>query len=458
VALRLYDTRRRALADFEPVTPGVVTMYVCGPTVQSPPHIGHMRSGVASDIARRWLAASGYEVLHLRNVTDIDDKVLVNADAQDVPWWSLATSVTRLFQDGYRALNVLEPSGEPRATGHVPEIVALIQRLIDSDHAYASGGDVYFDVRSHPAYGELSGQRPDAMLPSEDAGAKRDSLDFALWKGAKPGEPFWDTPWGPGRPGWHIECSAMATKYLGPVFDIHGGGLDLVFPHHENELAQSTAVGDGFARFWLHNGLLNTGGAKMSKSLGNSLFVPDLLAASRAPALRYALAAPHYRSDSEWSEQVIAEADAAYSRIEGFIQRSSERFGAAAEDAALPAAFVAAMDDDLAVPAALGEVHDAVRRGNSALADGDEGGGRQALADVSAMTRVLGLWPGDFANDSNDSGLQRVVEAIVPALLEARQAARERKDFAESDRIRDALVEAGVVVEDTAQGPRWHVG
>jgi cysteinyl-tRNA synthetase len=458
VALRLYDTRRRAVVDFEPVTPGVVTMYVCGPTVQSAPHIGHMRSAVASDIVRRWLAASGWEVLHLRNVTDIDDKVLVNAAALGVPWWALATDVTRQFQAGYRALNALEPSGEPRATGHVPEIIALIQRLIDSEHAYASGGDVYFDVRSHPSYGELSGQRPDAMLPSEDAGAKRDSLDFALWKGAKPGEPFWDTPWGPGRPGWHIECSAMATKYLGPVFDIHGGGLDLVFPHHENELAQSTAVGDGFARFWLHNGMLNTGGTKMSKSLGNSLFVPDLLAAFRAPALRYCLVAPHYRSDSEWSEAGIVEAEAAYSRIEGFIQRGSERFGAAPDDANVPAGFAAAMDDDLAVPAALGEVHDAVRRGNKALADGDEIAGREALADVAAMTKVLGLWPGDFANAANDSGLQQVVEAIVPALLEARQAARDRKDFAESDRIRDALGAAGVVVEDTASGPRWHVG
>jgi cysteinyl-tRNA synthetase len=250
----------------------------------------------------------------------------------------------------------------------------------------------------------------------------------------------------------------MATKYLGPVFDIHGGGLDLVFPHHENELAQATAVGDGFARFWLHNGMLNTSGTKMSKSLGNSLFVPDLLAAWRAPALRYALAAPHYRSDTEWSEEGIAEADAAYSRIEGFIQRASERFGDAPDDAAVPDDFAAAMDDDLAVPAALGVIHDAVRRGNSALADGDEGAGRQALADVAAMMRVLGLWPADFANASNDSGLQRVVDAIVPALLDARQAARERKDFAESDRIRDALVAAGVVVEDTAQGPRWHVG
>jgi cysteinyl-tRNA synthetase len=458
VTLRLYDTRRRALADFEPVTAGVVTMYVCGPTVQAPPHIGHMRAAVAADIVGRWLSASGYEVCYLRNITDIDDKVLVNAAAQQVPWWSLATSVTRLFQAAYAELNVLEPSGEPRATGHVPEIIALIQRLIDSGHAYAAGGDVYFDVRSHPAYGELSGQRPDAMLPSEDAGAKRDGLDFALWKGAKPGEPVWETPWGPGRPGWHIECSAMATKYLGPVFDIHGGGLDLVFPHHENELAQSTAAGDGFARFWLHNGMLNTAGAKMSKSLGNSLFVPDLLAGSRAPALRYYLAAPHYRSDSEWSEAGLAEADAAYSRIDGFIQRAAERFGEPPSDAAVPAGFVAAMDDDLAVPAALGEVHDAVRRGNTALADGDEEAARGALADTAAMVRVLGLWPGDFLNVSNDSGLSRVVEALVPALLDARQAARERKDFADSDRIRDALAAAGVVVEDTPQGARWRIG
>jgi cysteinyl-tRNA synthetase len=458
VALRLYDTRRRAIADFSPVTPGVVTMYVCGPTVQSPPHIGHVRSAVAFDVVRRWLGASGYDVQHLRNVTDIDDKIISNAAAAGVPWWALATSVTRLFQDAYDALNVLNPTGEPRATGHIPEMVALIQRLIDSDHAYASGGDVYFDVRSHPEYGELSGQRPDAMQPAEDAGAKRDVLDFALWKGAKPGEPLWDTPWGPGRPGWHIECSAMATKYLGPTFDIHGGGLDLVFPHHENELAQSTAVGDGFAKFWLHHGLLNTGGTKMSKSLGNSMFVPDLLAASRAQALRYYLVAPHYRSESEWTDHGLADADAAYSRIEGFVQRSTERYGAAPDDAVVPTGFAAAMDDDLAVPAALGEIHDAVRRGNSALADGDETAGRQALADVAVMTKVLGLWPGDFSNDSNDSGLRRVVEAIVPALLDARQAARERKDFSESDRIRDALAESGVVVEDTADGPRWRVG
>jgi cysteinyl-tRNA synthetase len=458
VALRLYDTRRRAIEDFVPLNPGVVTMYVCGPTVQSAPHIGHVRSAVAFDVLRRWLVASGYDVQHLRNVTDIDDKIIVNANEQGVPWWALGTAVTREFRAAYDALNCLPPTGEPLATGHIPEMVALIQRLIDGGHAYAAGGDVYFDVRSHPSYGELSGQRPDAMQPAEEAGPKRDVLDFALWKGAKPGDPSWDTPWGPGRPGWHIECSAMVTKYFGPVFDIHGGGLDLVFPHHENELAQSCAAGDSFARFWLHHGLLNTGGSKMSKSAGNSMFVPELLAANRPQAMRYYLAAPHYRSESEWSDAGLAEADAAYSRIEGFLARAMERYGDPAADAAVPAGFAAAMDDDLAVPAALGELHDAVRRGNSAMADGDEVAARTALGEVAAMTKVLGLWPGDFAADGTESSLRRVVEGLVPALLAARQAARGRKDFEESDRIRDALANAGVVVEDTPQGPRWHVG
>ncbi|HVV76786.1 MAG TPA: cysteine--tRNA ligase, partial [Mycobacteriales bacterium] len=454
MALRLYDTRTRAVRDFEPVLPGVVTLYVCGPTVQSAPHIGHVRSAVAFDVVRRWLTASGHEVHHVRNVTDIDDKILVNADAQGVPWWALATSVTREFHAAYTALNCLPPTGEPRATGHIPEMVALIQRLIDAGHAYPSGGDVYFDVRSHPAYGELSGQQPDAMQSGEDGtAAKRSPLDFALWKAAKPGEPYWDTPWGPGRPGWHIECSAMATKYLGPTFDIHGGGLDLVFPHHENELAQSSAAGDGFARFWLHHGLLNTGGTKMSKSLGNSLFVADLLGEVRAQAVRYHLVAPHYRSESEWSDAGLAESEAAYSRIENFLTRAAERFPDVPAAPAFPAEFAAAMDEDIAVPAALGVLHDTVRRGNSALADGDEATARAAYADAAAMTDVLGLAPADFAGGA-ESSLSRIVEALMPALLASRQAARERKDFAESDRIRDALAAAGIIVEDTADGPR----
>jgi cysteinyl-tRNA synthetase len=250
----------------------------------------------------------------------------------------------------------------------------------------------------------------------------------------------------------------MATKYLGATFDIHGGGRDLIFPHHENELAQSCAAGDGFARVWLHHGMLNTAGAKMSKSAGNSMFVPDLLAASRPQAMRYYLASPHYRSDSEWSDSGLAEAEAAYSRIENFLTRATERYGEPDDAATWPVEFAAAMDDDLATPAAFGEIHEAVRRGNTALSEGDEAAGRLALGQVAAMTKVLGLWPADFAQQGADSGLQRVVEAIVPALLEARQLARERKDFAESDRIRDALAAAGVSVEDTPDGPRWRVG
>jgi cysteinyl-tRNA synthetase len=454
--LRLYDTRTRGVREFVPLRDGVVGVYVCGPTVQSAPHIGHMRTSVGMDLLRRWLTASGYAVELVQNVTDIDDKILRNSEASGEPWWALATRVTREFNAAYLALNVLPPTGEPRATGHVTEMIALMQRLIDGGHAYAAGGDVYFDVRSWPAYGELSGQRPDAMQSTEEAGAKRDALDFTLWKGAKPGEPSWQTPWGPGRPGWHLECSAMATRYLGPTFDIHGGGLDLIFPHHENELAQSVAAGDGFARFWLHGGLLTTDGDKMGKSKGNSLFVTDLLAEHGAPALRYALSSAHYRSVSEWSTEGIVEAGAAYSRISGFLQRAAERVGDPPADAAVPAAFAAAMDDDLAISAALGVVHDEVRRGNNALAAGDDSGLAESLASVAAMTKVLGLWPGDFETAAGGS-LAPVVDALVPALLATRQAARDRKDFAESDRIRDALVAAGVVVEDTPDGPRWRV-
>jgi cysteinyl-tRNA synthetase len=336
-------------------------------------------------------------------------------------------------------------------------MLTLIQRILDAGHGYASGGDVYFDVRSLPSYGELSNQAPDAMQASADTGAKRDPLDFALWKGAKPGEPSWDTPWGPGRPGWHLECSAMATKYLGPVFDIHGGGRDLRFPHHENELAQSVSVGDEFVRFWMHHGMINTGGTKMSKSLGNSMFISDILATSTPQALRYYLVAPHYRSDTEWGQGDLDEAATAYARIENFLTRAGERFGAPTEGA-LPAEFSAAMDDDLSTPAAIGVIHDAVRGGNSALAEGKEDLARSSYAAVAAMTKVLGLWPGDFDGAGNDSGLRRVLDQTMPALLAARQAARERKDFAESDRIRDALAAAGVVVEDTTDGPRWRIG
>jgi cysteinyl-tRNA synthetase len=455
MALRLHDTRTRTTRPFEPLRPGHVGIYVCGPTVQSPPHVGHVRSAIAFDILRRWLTASGHDVTFLRNVTDIDDKILHNAGHEDIPWWALATRNTRAFTSAYDALNVLPPTGEPRATGHVPEMVALMQRLIDAGHAYAADGDVYFDVRSFPAYGALSGQHPDAMLSAEDAGAKRDPIDFALWKGTKPGEPAWDTPWGPGRPGWHLECSAMATRYLGAEFDIHGGGLDLLFPHHENEVAQSNAAGDPFARFWMHNGMVNTGGEKMSKSLGNSLVVADVLQRARPQAVRYYLGSAHYRSDLDWSEEGLAEAETAYSRIEGFLQRAAEMLGDYYLAGLLPSAFKDAMDDDLAVSRALGVLHDTVRAGNTALADGDKEAVQTAFVNVQFMTQVLGLAPGDYANHRDDTRLHDVVDGLVPAMLQAREGARARKDFAEADRIRDALAGAGVLLEDTPAGPRW---
>jgi cysteinyl-tRNA synthetase len=450
------------MREFAPVTAGAASIYVCGPTVQSPPHVGHARSAIAFDILRRWLTASSYDVTFLRNVTDIDDKILHNAGHEEIPWWALATRNTRAFTTAYDALNVLPPTGEPRATGHVPEMIALMQRLIDTGHAYAAGGDVYFDVRSFPSYGALSGQRPDQMLSGEESGAKRDPLDFALWKGAKPGEPQWETPWGPGRPGWHLECSAMATRYLGPQFDIHGGGLDLVFPHHENEVAQSNAAGDAFANYWMHNGMVITGGEKMSKSLGNSLVVADVLQRARPQAIRYFLGAPHYRSDLDWSEEGLADADVAYARIENFTARAAETLPLDDDhyvSAQLPPTFVDAMNDDVAVPRALGVVHDTVRAGNIALADGDKDALWTTYLGVTWMTQVLGLAPRDFAATSGpDDGLRHVVDALVPAMLEAREAARARKDFAEADRIRDALGASGLVIEDTPSGARWRVG
>src|SRR5580698_9777440 len=323
MTLRLHDTAARAVREFTPVTPGKASLYLCGATVQAPPHIGHIRSGVNFDILVRWLAASGYQVTFCRNVTDIDDKILRTAATDGVEWWAVAERNQRAFTRAYNALGCRPPDVEPRATGHVPEMIVLMRRLIESGHAYAAGGDVYFDVGSWPQYGALSGQRADHMLPAGDTDgdqAKRDPRDFALWKGAKPGEPTWETPWGPGRPGWHLECSAMSTKYLGPTFDIHGGGLDLVFPHHENELAQSRAAGDGFARYWFHNGLVNLSGEKMSKSLGNSLLVDAMIKEVRPAELRYYLGQAHYRSGLDYTPEALAEAAAAYRRIEGFVK------------------------------------------------------------------------------------------------------------------------------------------
>jgi cysteinyl-tRNA synthetase len=355
-------------------------------------------------------------------------------------------------------------------------MIVLMRRLTESGHAYASGGGVYFDINSYDRYGALSGQRPEHMRPAADTDendAKRDPRDFALWKGAKPGEPAWETPWGPGRPGWHLECSAMATKYLGQTFDIHGGGLDLVFPHHENELAQSHAAGDGFARYWMHNGLVRVGGDKMSKSLGNSLLVDIMVTTVRPVELRYYLGSAHYRSEIDYSPEALAEAVAAYRRIEGFVTRATQaggdepadvtgRTAASGTAATLPAAFAAAMDDDLGVPLALAAVHEAVRDGNSALAAGDDAGAAKRLTEVRAMLSVLGLDPlSEHWSSAGSAGgeheLRAVVDALAGVALEQRQAARERKDYTAADAIRNQLQAAGVLVEDTPNGPRWEL-
>ncbi|HEY8480874.1 MAG TPA: cysteine--tRNA ligase [Spirillospora sp.] len=461
MSLRLYDTGTRSVRTFEPLEEGRVGMYVCGATPQSSPHIGHLRSGVIYDVLVRWLRASGYEVTFVRNVTDIDDKILQAAADEGVPWFVVAERNQRLFTKGYDTLGCLPPTVEPRATGHVPEMIVLMRRLIDKGHAYASGGDVYFDVKSWAdEYGALSNQRLDSMLPAGDMpneDAKRDPRDFALWKGAKPGEPTWETPWGPGRPGWHLECSVMATKYLGPTFDIHGGGVDLIFPHHENEIAQSRAAGDGFARYWLHNGLLTVDGEKMSKSVGNVVLLSDLLERARPVEVRYYLVSAHYRSLMDYTDASLSEAVSAYQRIEGFATRASELVGAV-EPGAIPAAFADAMNDDLGVPQALAVLHETLREGNSALASGDRETVRARLADVRAMTDVLGVDPlSPQWRGAGEEGLRSVVDALVSLALEQRQAARARKDYATADAIRDSLSKAGVLVEDTPQGPRWEL-
>jgi cysteinyl-tRNA synthetase len=471
VTLRLHDTATRSVREFVPLRAGRASLYLCGATVQAPPHIGHIRSGVSFDVAVRWLKASGYDVTFCRNVTDIDDKIIRVAAETGTQWWAVAERNQRAFSRAYDVLGCLPPDVEPRATGHVPEMIVLMRRLIDSGHAYPAGGGVYFDVSSYPEYGALSGQRPEHMRAADDIEGesdKRDPRDFALWKARKPGEPSWDTPWGPGRPGWHLECSAMSTKYLGETFDIHGGGLDLIFPHHENELAQSRAAGDGFARYWLHNGLVRLAGEKMSKSLGNSLLVDAMVSRVRPVELRYYLGQVHYRSDIDYSAEALAEASAALRRIEGFLTRAAEAAGAAAPGPAapgpaaaggdLPAAFCAALDDDLAVPQALAVVHEGVREGNTALAAGDSAGAAKQACAVRAMLGVLGLDPLDVHwAGGQDTGMREVVGALVEVALGQRQAARQRKDYAAADVIRDQLLHAGVVVEDTPAGPRWEL-
>ena len=459
VTLRIYDTATRTLRDFEPVRAGHASVYLCGATVQTVPHIGHIRSGVAFDILRNWLEAHGLDVAFVRNVTNIDDKILTKAADNGRPWWEWAATHERAFQWAYDQLGVRPPSIEPRATGHITEMVEYMRRIIDNGHGYAADGNVYMQPTSLPDYGHLSGQKLNELDQGESAGTgKRDPRDFTMWKAAKPGEPSWPTPWGDGRPGWHIECTAMATKYLGAEFDIHCGGMDLQFPHHENEIAQAHAAGDPFARYWMHNGWVTMSGEKMSKSLGNVLSIPNVLTKVRPVELRYYLGSAHYRSMLEYSEASLQEAAAGYRRIESFLHRVAELNAGEIEKGEVTDAFTAAMDDDLGVPAALAEVHNAVRAGNSALDKGDTAEATAIAGQVRAMTAILGVDP--YApqwrdrDQSNDAALA-ALDVLIADALRRRELARADKDWATADQVRDQLNAAGIDIVDTADGAKW---
>ena len=438
-------------------------MYVCGATVQAAPHVGHIRSGVAFDVLARWLRATGYEVTLVRNVTDIDDKILAKGVTEGRPWWAVAAHYEREFQNAYAILGCTPPTIEPRATGHITQMIELMEQLIAAGHAYAVDGDVYFDIRSYKDYGKLSGQKIDDLLPagdSEGESRKKDTRDFALWKSAKPGEPAWPTPWGQGRPGWHIECSAMAHAYLGNSFDIHGGGLDLVFPHHENEVAQSKAAGQDFANFWLHNAWVTTAGEKMSKSLGNSLLVIEVAKRARPIEVRWYLASAHYRSNLEFSDSALAESATAFQRIEGFVKRASAIVGEVdLAKTKINSDFAAAMDEDLNVPAALAVLHEVVGNGNTLLAANTSVKEvSEVLASVRKMLDILGVDPlaNTWANVGGDSQqLTEVLDHFVKQQIQKRSDAKANKDFATADRIRDELRAAGIALEDTADGARW---
>ena len=453
-ALNLYNTKSRTVSPFKPIKKGEVGIYLCGATVQAPPHIGHIRSGVNFDILRRWLIASGFNVTFVRNVTDIDDKILHKAVHEEIPWWQVAMKYERAFTDAYDALNVLPPSYEPRATGHITQMVELMQKLIDNGSAYAPGnGDVYLEVRKLKEYLTLSNQKLDDLLSSDDSDSKykKDPRDFTLWKAAKEGDPSWPTPWGLGRPGWHLECSAMAHAYLGEAFDIHGGGLDLIFPHHENEIAQSNAAGFKFANTWMHNAWVTTSGEKMSKSLGNSLQVVEILKKVRGIELRWYLGSAHYRSMLEFSFEALNESATAFKRIEAFLSRAESILGKAPE-ILIADEFASAMNDDLAVPLGLAFISESMRIGNTAGED------KKVLAKTAGEIRgalsILGCDPKDAAFASSKSN-DLAMDGLIKLALEQREAARGRKDFTAADQIRDQIAALGITVEDTSNGPRW---
>ena len=470
--MRFYDSASATIREFEPVVPGEARIYYCGATVQGEPHLGHIRSALVFDQLSRWMRYRGLKVTTVRNVTDIDDKILAkSADSMEPgfegefpneQWWALAYRFEKVFAQAYAALGIDPPTYEPRATGHIPEMFALIQRLIDRGHAYPAlddSGDVYFDVRSWGKYGALTNQSVEDMQDSADADprGKRDPRDFALWKGYKEGEPLtasWESPWGRGRPGWHLECSAMSGKYLGSRFDIHGGGLDLRFPHHENELAQSTAAGDDFANFWMHNGMVTYEGEKMSKSIGNTISPAQMLQMARPLVVRYYLGSAHYRSILDYRPSSLQEAATAIERVEAFLAATQDVLKPGRE---VPEAFAEAMDDDVNIPRALAVLHEQTRAGNAALAAGEDAS--EAANAVMAMAEVLGLAQLMSFNAEGTSGAEHeALDALIQAVLAERADARAQKDWAKADAMRDLLASAGVQVKDGANGSSWSVG
>lgn len=470
--MRFYDSASATIREFEPVVPGEARIYYCGATVQGEPHLGHIRSALVFDQLSRWMRYRGLKVTTVRNVTDIDDKILAkSADSMEPgfegefpneQWWALAYRFEKVFAQAYAALGIDPPTYEPRATGHIPEMFALIQRLIDRGHAYPAlddSGDVYFDVRSWDKYGALTNQSVEDMQDSADADprGKRDPRDFALWKGYKEGEPLtasWESPWGRGRPGWHLECSTMAGKYLGSRFDIHGGGLDLRFPHHENELAQSTAAGDDFANFWMHNGMVTYEGEKMSKSIGNTISPAQMLQMARPLVVRYYLGSAHYRSILDYRPSSLQEAATAIERVETFLAATQDVLKPGRE---VPEAFAEAMDDDVNIPRALAVLHEQTRAGNAALAAGEDAS--EAANAVMAMAEVLGLAQLMSFNAEGTSGAEHeALDALIQAVLAERADARAQKDWAKADAMRDLLASAGVQVKDGANGSSWSVG
>lgn len=470
--MRFYDSASATIREFEPVVPGEARIYYCGATVQGEPHLGHIRSALVFDQLSRWMCYRGLKVTTVRNVTDIDDKILAkSADSMEPgfegefpneQWWALAYRFEKVFAQAYAALGIDPPTYEPRATGHIPEMFSLIQRLIDRGHAYPAlddSGDVYFDVRSWDKYGALTNQSIDDMQDSVDADprGKRDPRDFALWKGYKEGEPLtasWESPWGRGRPGWHLECSAMSGKYLGSRFDIHGGGLDLRFPHHENELAQSTAAGDDFANFWMHNGMVTYEGEKMSKSIGNTISPAQMLQMARPLVVRYYLGSAHYRSILDYRPSSLQEAATAIERVEAFLAATQDVLKPGRE---VPQAFAEAMDDDVNIPRALAVLHEQTRAGNAALAAGEDAS--EAANAVMAMAEVLGLAQlMSFNAEGTSSAEHEALDALIQAVLAERADARAQKDWAKADAMRDLLASAGVQVKDSANGSSWSVG